>query len=151
MAVCNARDLAHYIVDKCTRDDEPVSNLQLQKMMYLIQYIYCRSNGFLMFDDEFEAWPYGPVLPIIYDEYSRYGGRPITLRYRDISNRPFGALTKWLDDGIETLRAKSPWDLVRITHADGSPWDKVWKDGDGYKDTIPNELILRDADGRGRR
>lgn len=38
-----AKQLAHYIVDKCTKDNHPVSNLQLQKIMYFLQSVFCRA------------------------------------------------------------------------------------------------------------
>lgn len=147
MAICKAMDLARYIVDKSTRDDDPVSNLQLQKIMYFIQYTHCKFYGCLMFDDEeFQAWQYGPVVPNVYDRYSRYGGRAITELYGDVDgNRLFGEMEKWVDSGIEVLRRYSPWDLVSVTHAKGSPWDTVWDNGSGRYDTIPNSLILEYA------
>lgn len=147
MAVCKARDLAHYIVDKCTHDDEPVSNLQLQKMMYFLQYVHCRNYGGLLFDDEeFEAWQYGPVLPSIYKEFSNYGGRAITAFYKDADRVKFGDLADWIDAGIEVLREKSPWDLVSVAHAKGSPWDRVWRGGcSSRRGKIPNEYIMEDA------
>ena len=146
MAVCKARDLAHYIVDKCTRDDEPVSNLQLQKIMYFLQYVYCKNYGELLFDDEeFEAWQYGPVLPSVYKEFSNYGGRAITEFYEDVDRARFGDLADWIDTGIEVLRSKSPWDLVSVAHAKGSPWDKVWNGGCGRKSTISNDSIMEYA------
>ena len=33
----NAIDLSKYIVSKCVKDGHPVSNLQLQKILYYIQ------------------------------------------------------------------------------------------------------------------
>ena len=146
MAVCKAVDLAHYIVDKCTRDDEPVSNLQLQKMMYFLQSVYCKTHGGdLLFDDEFQAWPYGPVLPELYREYSIYGGSSILERRDDIPHGFLRSHKGWVDEGIKFLRSQSPWDLVNIAHAPGSPWSRVWDGGSGYKDTIPNEMIIESA------
>lgn len=144
MAVCNAMVLAHYIVDKCTRDGEPVSNLQLQKMMYFLQTVYCRATGGeLLFDDAFEAWPYGPVLSDVYTKYSDHGAEPIAERYdgADIAFCDDGDVSSFVDSGIESLRKKSPWELVRTSHAPGSPWFKVWNDGSGYKREIGNDLI----------
>ncbi len=134
MAVCKAMDLAHYIVNKCTIEGEPVSNLQLQKMMYFLQSVYACAvgDGSLLFDEEFEAWPDGPVLSDVYHEYAVYGARSITKRYENIDSDFLGACKEWVDDGISTLRKKSPW-------------DRIWRDGSGYKDTIPNRYILEDA------
>ena len=33
----SALSMAKYIIDKCTKDEYPISNLQLQKILYYIQ------------------------------------------------------------------------------------------------------------------
>lgn len=140
-----AMDLAHYVVDKCSRDNHAVSNLQLQKMLYFLQYIYCRSTGgHLIFRERFEAWPYGPVLRDVYREYAGYGGRPIDLKYDDVVSPPTN-IKAFVDTGIEILREKAPWDLVRVSHAPGSPWDEVYDNRRGFTHTIPNSLIVEAA------
>lgn len=143
-----AKQLSHYIIDKCTRDNVPVSNLQLQKMMYFLQSVYCRATGGnLLFQDEFEAWPYGPVLSDVYQEFSPFGGRVIEIRYPEHEtqlNLP-PDVQSFVDEGIEALRLKYPWDLVRISHTEGSPWANVYKDGGGYKQIIPNDMIVKAA------
>lgn len=138
---CTAMGLAHYIVNKCTIDGYPVSNLQLQKIMYFLQSIFCMVNGRLLFEERFEAWPYGPVLPSVYREYSAYGGRRIAMKYEVLEDYKED-LKSYLDGGIEVLRTKSPWDLVKTSHAPNSPWAETYREGVGYKETIPNELIL---------
>lgn len=144
--LCTATELSRYVVGKCARDEKPVSNLQLQKILYFLQSVYCRaSEGRLLFDDEFEAWPYGPVLRAVYREFSRFGGDVID-DHRNVESPGFsGGAKTFIDAGIEELRTKSPWELVRISHAPGSPWAQVYRDGDGYKDIIPNSLIVEAA------
>ena len=142
---CNAVFLSHYTVDKCEKDGKPISNLQLQKMMYFLQSVYCRATkGNLLFKDPFEAWPYGPVLPEVYSEFSKYGGRLIHEQYNDNLWLPF-SVEKFINEGISILREKTPWDLVKTSHAPGSPWDIVWNGGLGFKKEIPNELIINAA------
>lgn len=144
--LCSAGTLAQYVVDKCYSEDRPVSNLQLQKILYFLQIVYCRAKDGqeLLFPDEFQAWPYGPVLPDVYWEYSEYGGRVIKKRFNVMPPCPPDVMS-FLNEGIEVLSKKSPWDLVRTSHAKGSPWEQVYKDGCGYKQTIPNELLIAAA------
>lgn len=144
--LCTALELSRYVVGKCARDERPVSNLQLQKILYFLQSVYCKATGgSLLFGDEFEAWPYGPVVKAVYDEFSRFGGYVID-DCRGILSPGFeGEQRRFVDSGIEQLRSKAPWDLVRISHAPGSPWDRVFEGGAGYKRTIPNELIIEAA------
>lgn len=78
----------------------------------------------------------------VYVEFSDCGGFPIRREFDiDIDSK-----TKlFLDAGIDTLAEKSPWDLVRISHAEGSPWDVVYNREGRHKGTIPNRLIMRCA------
>lgn len=141
--LCDAMSLARYVVGKCAREKKPISNLQLQKILYFLQSVYCRATkGLLLFPDSFEAWPYGPVITSVYREFSKYGGDVIDDCLNAISPGFGGVEKTFVDAGIEDLRDRSPWDLVRTSHAAGSPWDKVYKGGDGYKNVIPNELII---------
>lgn len=139
------KELADYIVTKCTEDDHPVSNLQLQKMLYFLQYVYAKqTGGKLLFNEQFEAWPYGPVMRDVYFEFSKYGGRPIEeIRRSGIRMSP--TLKSFVDAGIESLRERSPWDLVRLSHAPGTPWDQVYQDGLGNGRVISNDMIVRAA------
>lgn len=146
--LCTASELSRYVVGKCAREGKPVSNLQLQKMLYFLQSVYCRATkGSLVFPDQFEAWPYGPVIASVYREFSKYGGDVID-GCRDVTTIGItGGPMSFLDSGIEELRDKSPWDLVRTSHAPGSPWDMIYENGKGYKSPIPNELIIHAATG----
>lgn len=143
--VCDVRQLAHYVVHKCSSDEQSVSNLQLQKMLYFLQTVYSKSGNGLLFKDEFEAWPYGPVMRDVYREYSSYGGCSIYKKYPGIEKLDFKGQKRFIDDGIEYLREKYPWDLVKIAHAKNSPWDLIYRDGRGYKEPIPNNLILESS------
>lgn len=144
--LCSAISLAHYVVETCYTNGHPVSNLQLQKILYFLQTVYCRAkNGKeLLFCEEFQAWPYGPVLPNVYNEFSEYGGRIIEKKYGEGAPCDSTAMI-FINEGINVLSKKSPWDLVRLSHKKGMPWEQVYKDGKGYKQTIPNNLLIAAA------
>lgn len=143
--VCSAPQLAHYVVQKCSAEGKPVSNLQLQKILYFLQTVYCEATGDLLFPEEFEAWPYGPVMKEVYSEYSWWGGYPIDKGAgNDVPRESFGDAANFIDQGVEFLRAKYPWDLVKVSHAEGSPWDLVWNDRRRRDRVIPNSM-LRDC------
>ena len=73
-----AIDLSKYIVLKCIQDEHPISNLQLQKILYYIQKDFL-SRDDLAFSDSIEAWQFGPVVPNVYYYYCGYGAMPISL------------------------------------------------------------------------
>ena len=72
-----AMDLSAYIVSKCIKEDCPISNLQLQKILYYIQKAFLDKDS-LAFSDDIEAWQFGPVVPNVYDHYCGYGAMPIS-------------------------------------------------------------------------
>lgn len=139
VAKYTAREIAHYVIDTCTRDGRPISNLQLQKILYFVQLEYCKQAGSLLFADEFEAWQYGPVLPDVYDEYSFFGGMRVEKTYASVA-QPAPEDKLIIDKVVVDKREKYPWDLVRIAHASGSPWDRAFRKGNGT--VIPNSSLL---------
>ena len=133
-----AKQIAHYIIDKCTHDDHPISNLQLQLILYFLQGNNYRKYGVPLFSDNIYAWPYGPVVPEVYDEFCSNGATPICDLY-DPNELIIDDKTKTiLDAQIIRYRKKSVWDLVNESHIQGGPWDTVYQ---GYKTIIPKSLI----------
>lgn len=72
-----AMDCADYIVDEAISNQQTITNLQLQKILYLFACEYQKELGKYPFDESFQAWAYGPVIPEVYFEYKKYGSAPI--------------------------------------------------------------------------
>lgn len=136
----SAKELAKYIVNKCTNDGCPISNLQLQKILYYIQRQFLQINK-KAFDDDIEAWQFGPVVPSVYHMYCGFGANPIRWTYDDESFELEGD-DKFLIDVIVTQKRRlDPWDLVRDTHKEGKAWCIIYDNGHGDHSIIPKELI----------
>ena len=134
----NAMELSTYIVSKCIKEDCPISNLQLQKILYYIQKAFL-NRGDRAFSDNIEAWQFGPVVPNVYDHYCGYGAMPISfssIKY-DVAKED----KQLIDSIVESKRVLAPWDLVEETHKKGGAWDKTYKNGSGSHEVIPTELI----------
>lgn len=54
-------------------DGDLMTNLKLQKMLYYQQGFHLAYFGTPLFDEDIEAWMYGPVVPKVYDAYEQYG------------------------------------------------------------------------------
>lgn len=61
----------------------PMTNLRLQKTLYFIQVAFLLTRERGIFDDEIEAWQYGPVVPSVYNEY-KYSSRNILTYNREM-------------------------------------------------------------------
>ncbi len=126
----------------CELGEWQVTNLALQKIMYLLHMIYMgRNDGEPLVREEFEAWDYGPVLPSVYRQARIFGGSPIRdvfLGVKDLADTQYDALIK---EGCGYLLPKRPGELVAITHAKGGAWAKNYRPGVLGK-RIPNSDIL---------
>lgn len=138
-----AKDIAHYIVNKCIDDNKQISNLQLQKILYFVQEHYIKSTGHPLFDDAFVAWTYGPVIRSVYWEFSMNGGDRICQKC-DPVDIDCDVISK-IDPIIEKDANMYPWQLVEKSHRRGYAWDKTYKGGRGFGDEIALSLIKEDA------
>ena len=55
--------------------------LKLQKLLYFTQGLSFCMNDEEFFEEQFEAWVHGPVIPSAYRQYREYGYNPIDIRY----------------------------------------------------------------------
>ncbi|HAB65833.1 MAG TPA: hypothetical protein DCE23_00550 [Firmicutes bacterium] len=55
--------------------------LKLQKLLYLAQGFSFAFYDRELFEDNIEAWVHGPVVPIVYHEYSSFKYNPISMNY----------------------------------------------------------------------
>ena len=136
-----AIDVSNYIIKYTNINNKPITNLKLQKMLYFIQGFYYSSTNEPFIEEDFEAWPYGPVIRNAYIEYSRFGSLLITDVESDrVNNIDFLPDDKsFLDDIISSLNKYSASELVNASHAKGSPWEKSYKDE--TKNIISKEVI----------
>ncbi|MFQ9149743.1 MAG: Panacea domain-containing protein [Eubacteriales bacterium] len=135
----SAVELSKYIVTKCANDKCPITNLQLQKILYYIQKDYLSRNE-LAFDDLFEAWQFGPVIRQVYYYFCGNGAMPIISKYDTVIDKSDRC---HVDPIVEEKRKLDPWDLVEDTHKQGRAWSKVFNHGQGNKHIIDNDLIRR--------
>lgn len=138
----SAVELSKYIITKCAKENKPISNLQLQKILYFIQKEYLQKKGVPAFDDPIEAWRFGPVVPEAYYFFCGAGAMPITDIYEnfDIGS----ADVELIDRVVKEKRALDPWTLVDQTHREGCAWDRVYQHGLGNRKIIPQDWIKDD-------
>lgn len=139
-----ALDVAKYIVNKCSVENTPISNLQLQKILYYIQRFFLQNKKKALFVDEIEAWPFGPVVREVYDYFCGFGSMAIfylQIGESSISKEDSEFISKIIDE----KRKLNPWEMVSDTHQKGKAWDLVYRDGYGYKEIIPKRLIAENG------
>lgn len=133
----SALDVAKYIISKCTTEHDAVSNMQLQKILYYIQKWFLQ-NDLIAFDDDFEAWHFGPVIPVVYNKYCGYGGMPIRLKYDIVLGSNYMDI---IDPIITSKRDLKPWVMADEIKRPGKAWDRVFEGGKGSYRIISKDLI----------
>ena len=133
-----ALEIAKFIVNKCTVEKHPITNLQLQKILYFLQKKHLVEFGSCLFDDDIQAWQFGPVVPEVYYQFCGFGSGAITMKYEiNLESKDIDLINPIVED----KRTKNPWDLVSETHAPGKAWDITYRNGLGNRRVILPELI----------
>lgn len=134
-----ALDLANYIVDKCIKDGTPITNLQLQRILYFVQKDFLK-RGSQAFSDYIEAWRFGPVVPTVYFCFCGFGAMPILFISRDTVPN-LSTDKNIIDNIVENKRSLTPWEIAKETSKITGAWSKVYDNGKGSQRIIPVDLI----------
>lgn len=145
-----AGEVAQYIIELKQETNNPPSHLALQKLLYFVQRDWMGANKVPLFDDDFHAWQFGPVIPGIYYEYRVYGAEPIWAIFRNPVHLP-REVESFIIKRLPEYAVPSAWDLVHATHNAGTAWTRVWRDGVGRNNVIPKRLILEEAEANNER
>ena len=126
--------VANYFLSAAKRDRVPVTHLKLQKLVSIAYGFYLAAFDERLFDEHIEAWALGPVVPELYHEFKRFGYEPITKRATmfDHHNGKF-YLPKVADPRAtavlgfvwERYGRRTASQLVQLTHARGTPWERA--------------------------
>lgn len=130
-----------------------LTNLQIQKLLYLGQMFHLGRHQMPIFADDFEAWKLGPVVPGVYRAAKIYGGRPVKTLFQGHALQE-GTGKAILEEMYQEIPDHRPWKLVAITHWEHGAWAKNYR-GDGHGDIISKSDILdefrtREADAAAR-
>ncbi|WP_221797505.1 Panacea domain-containing protein [Oceanobacter mangrovi] len=138
-----AVDVSYKLLQLASERGLQLSNLQLQKLLYIAHGYLLAWKNKPMFDDDISAWKYGPVIHGVYEQFREYGASKI----------PVGEIESGIDDA-EVLQAlegtlnlygdRDAMDLVNLTHQPNTPWYQIYEVQDGKRDQfarIPNDMI----------
>lgn len=130
--------------------DWGLTNLQMQKILYLAHMEHLGWHGEPLVNGTFEAWDYGPVLPSVYHRLKCYGAEPARDRFYSSSPVTKGTEYEVLKSAAEKLANLPPATLVHYTHEDGGAWSKRYAPGARGR-AIYNQDIKREYDDRRKR
>ena len=121
-----AESVANYIIAYALKIGHPISNLQLQKILYYIQVHFLKNTGVPFFKDDIVAWLIGPVIPNVYYQYAVFGPAPITI-FNETDMDFDSKEQKELNQIIRDKSVLSPWDMLRDICQEGKPWQLYYE------------------------
>ena len=149
----SASALANYLLHDNPYTKGQITNLHLQKIIYIIHGFSLALENLSIINDDYdekiEAWKLGPVVPSVYHEMKEYGNNiikseKISLLTQEINdnqtiiNKPslskgsvVRSIAEWVVEKILTVNNKIQHvdKLVNFTYLEGSPWHDVYKSG----------------------
>lgn len=103
--------------------DWSLSNLEMQKVLYIAQMLHLGRTGKPLFTNRFEAWDYGPVVPDLYHAVKGFRYEAV----QDVFQVPFfeEESIEFLSvcDALTMTRHLSPGQLISYTHRPGGAWE----------------------------
>jgi uncharacterized phage-associated protein len=148
------RIIANEVLDRADSKGRPITNLDLQKIVYFLHGHFLRHHKQPLVRGEFEAWPYGPVHRVMYDAFKVYNDTPIEGRAtafdpvrrttRDLPILENKEALDLMDDVLDFYLDMTTRSLVELTHASGTPWSKTVENSESRVNAgmkIPDALI----------
>ena len=140
--MCKAIDVANFFIDMANNDpDDCMTNLRVNKLLYFAQAWNLVRNNKPLFEDEIQAWQYGPVVPNVYHTFKPCGRERIASTSDDYSFSRLSCeeIMLLIDVMREYGRFSSPA-LVDMTHEAGSPWARVYDPN--HNNSITNDSLF---------
>jgi uncharacterized phage-associated protein len=132
-------DVARYFLLLGSRDqDEELTNLKLQKLVYYAYgYNLVRNDGQL-FTDPLKAWKNGPVVPQLWHDFREHGSERLPV---DETFRPSSIpddVREVLDEVWQTYGQLAAWKLRNMTHE-----EPPWVEARARDERITDDAMLR--------
>lgn len=120
-----------------------LTNLHMQKVLYVAQMLHMGRTGRPLFNDRFEAWEYGPVVPALYRHAKVFKNKPVTSLSAGEAFHRDSAEAQTICDAYTMTKHMTPGQLVSYLHQPGGAWDQAFRPGE-LGCTIPQAAILAD-------
>lgn len=147
-----AKEVAKFIVNYANNKGKFVNNTMVNIILYYLQGFSYICYNEPLFQDDFEAWAYGPRIPEVYTLFSMFGlerVRPYNdvwdlIFYKKVENinyreRFSKKIADFLEVNVTNLLQYTSSELVKSTWKKGSAWEQIYEEG--RKNVIPKSVI----------
>jgi uncharacterized phage-associated protein len=139
--------IANYFIKKAKEKGEIITPMKLIKLCYIAQGTALAYSNQAIFEEEVEAWKYGPVIPCLYKEFKKYGNSHINEYYVPVEDNTISMPDE--DDKEAHIILEAAWnkfgswsgiELSAWTHQPDSAWSQIYKK---YSENslIPSSII----------
>jgi len=134
----SAITIARYFIEKSEGTKTP---MQLNKLTYI-----AHGWSLAIFDrpliiEDIEAWEYGPIIPLLYHAFLKYGGNPVPYKKIVETNSIKDDVKALLDKILDVYGVYEGVYLSALTHQKGTPWSKTLR----YKENVKmRDDIIKD-------
>ncbi|TDS14739.1 Panacea domain-containing protein [Sphingobacterium paludis] len=123
----NAKQIAEFFLARYGSTGS-ITPMKLIKLVYIAYGWYLGLTGSKLFQENPEAWKYGPVIPTIYKEFKAFRNAPIMW----INNAEYTTGDETTDSFLDRIwsvyGSYTGTQLSAKTHMPGTPWFKAWND-----------------------
>jgi len=142
MGVVSALSVAGKFVDNSFANNTRLTNMQIQKMVYIANGLYLALTGNPLINEDVEAWSYGPVIRPLYNELKEFGSGYVTknllgLYCDDVPQNE--KIKEVLDFTWKATKNSDGIKLSNWSHAPESPWTKAVQN---HMNVIPNDYMI---------
>lgn len=148
----DARAIANFFIDRAASKGAPLTIMTLLKVMYFAHAWYLAKHNSPLIGQPFEAWKYGPVSRVVYDQYKTLGKDEIKTKAISFNIAANAFIETSYDFDKETINFLEEmfdyytqfhaFKLSDLTHEEGSPWDLIWREAE--KRAVPGMVIPND-------
>jgi len=140
MSITTASEIADYFIYIANDTGSFISNLKLQKLVYYAQAWHLGIHDTPLFDEDFEAWVHGPVIPSLFEEYKKFSWQPILKEVEKPKFYP--ELEEFLQDVIEVYFIREGLELEMMTTRE-DPW--IWARKGLRRDEPSHAIISKES------
>ncbi|MBD2208485.1 SocA family protein [Calothrix sp. FACHB-156] len=121
-------NVARYFIVKAYEDgiEAEMTNMKVQKLLYYSQSLHLALYDEPLFDEEIQAWRYGPVCPPAYRFYSEFEANQLPVPGKDFLLEISVEQKKLLEEIWEHFGGYHAYRLSDMTHGE-FPWKKARK------------------------
>ena len=137
----SALTIANKFIERAKRESAELTNIQLQKLVYIAHGWSLAVLNRGLIHDSVEAWYFGPVIPSLYHNLKQYGAGVVEASIPVLSDQSLPSTEQALLNSVwKGYGQMSAFELSTITHRENTPWSRTMKDF-GLRSVIPEKYM----------